>query len=195
MVFPATVRANGTSTYTIQIGLPAIFQTKACGHHYPERADDVAWENELVAFRAYGPALQATGERAFGYDIWTKCNTTEPVVEARYADELNPEIRVVIEELNKTDPEAAKTLYKSVSYHIDHGNGLDCYKVGPTLGGGTIALMIGDTIRGDSNVVETRVISLDTGSHMNRTVVSYKNLNEIIPVVTGIALHEPNGTI
>ncbi len=225
VIFPATVKANATANYTIQAGTPDAFPVKACGKYYPERVDDVAWENDLVAFRTYGPALQKSGERAFGYDVWTKYNTTEPVVEARYAGELNPEISAKIAELRKKDPKAANELYRSVSYHVDHGNGLDCYKVGPTLGGGTAALMAGDTIiypycyrtqdildngplrftvkleynplvvRGDSNVVETRVISLDAGSHLNKTVVSYSNLKEAMPVVTGIVLHEPDGAV
>lgn len=225
VIFPATVKANGTAAYTIQAGTPAVFDTKACGRHYPERVDDVAWENDLVAFRTYGPALQATGERAFGYDIWTKYNTTEPVVEARYAAELNPETKAKIAELKKTDPKAASELYRSVSYHVDHGNGLDCYKVGPTLGGGTAALMSGDsiiypycyatqeildngplrftvklvynplTVKDNSDVIETRLISLDAGSHMNKTVVAYSNLKETMPVATGIVLHEPDGVV
>lgn len=225
VIFPADVKANGSATYTIKPGTPDTFDVKACGKHYPERVDDVAWENDLVAFRAYGPALQATGERAFGYDVWTKYNTTEPVVEARYAGELNPETLAKIAELRKTDPKAAQELYRSVSYHVDHGNGLDCYKVGPTLGGGTAALMEGDTIiypycyatqevldngplrftvklvynpltvKGDSNVVETRMISLDAGSHLNKAVISYSNLKEVIPVAVGIVLHEPDGAV
>ena len=64
----------------------------------------------------------------------------------KYEGELNPETKARIDELKKTDPKAADELYKSVSYHVDHGNGLDCYKVGPTLGGGTAALMVNDTI-------------------------------------------------
>ena len=225
VIFPATVKANGTAAYTIQAGVPAVFDTKACGRYYPERVDDVAWENDLVAFRAYGPALQATGERAFGYDVWTKYNTTEPVVEARYASELNPETKAKIDELKKTDPKAASELYRSVSYHVDHGNGLDCYKVGPTLGGGTAALMVDDeivypycyatqeildngplrftvklvynplTVKENTDVVETRLISLDAGSHMNKTVVAYSNLKETTSVVTGIVLHEPDGAV
>ena len=184
-----------------------------------------ATQIDLVAFRAYGPALQATGERAFGYDVWTKYNTTEPVVEARYASELNPETKAKIDELKKTDPKAASELYRSVSYHVDHGNGLDCYKVGPTLGGGTAALMVDDeivypycyatqeildngplrftvklvynplTVKENTDVVETRLISLDAGSHMNKTVVAYSNLKETTPVVTGIVLHEPDGAV
>ena len=66
VIFPASVAANGTAVYTIQAGTPEAFAVKACGRYYPERVDDVAWENDLVAFRAYGPALQKTGERAFG---------------------------------------------------------------------------------------------------------------------------------
>lgn len=225
VIFPVSVEANGSATYTIKPGVPEAFAVKACGKHYPERVDDVAWENDLVAFRTYGPALQATGERAFGYDIWTKYNTTEPVVEARYAGELNPETLAKVAELRKTDPKAAQELYRSVSYHVDHGNGLDCYKVGPTLGGGTAALMEGDailypycyatqeildngplrftvklvynplTVKGDSGVVETRMISLDAGSHLNKGVISYTNLKETMPVAVGIVLHEPDGTV
>lgn len=168
------------------------------------------------------PALQATGERAFGYDIWVK-SVAEPVVEKRYEGELNPETKARISELKKTDPKAADELYKSVSYHVDHGNGLDCYKVGPTLGGGTAALMVNDTIvypycyktfevldngplrftvkltynplivNGDS-VVETRLISLDAGSQLNKTVVTYDNLKETTPVVAGIVLHDPESS-
>lgn len=225
VIFPATVKANATASYTIKAGVPKAIEVKSCGRHYPERMDDVAWENDLVAFRTYGPALQANGERAYGYDVWTKYNTTEPVLEARYAGELNPETKAKIAELQKTDPEAAKQLYQSVSYHVDHGNGLDCYKVGPTLGGGAAALMVGDTlvypycyqtqeildngplrftvkleyhpltVKGDSNIIETRVISLDAGSYMNKTVISYSNLKEVLAVATGIVLHEPDGAV
>ncbi len=225
VVFPVTVKGNGTSKYVIQEGEPDPYNVIACGRYYPERLDDVAWENDLVAFRAYGPALQARGERAFGYDVFTKYNTTEPVVEDRYAEEENVEKRQQIAALKKTDPKAAAEMEQAISYHIDHGNGMDCYTVGPTLGGGTAALMLGDTImypycyrtqeildngplrftvkleydplviRGDSNVIETRLITLDAGSYLNKTQVSYTNLKEEVSVATGIVLHEPNGDV
>jgi hypothetical protein len=51
------------------------------------------------------------------------------------------------------------------------------------------------TVKGDASVVETRVITLDSGSHMNKTVVSYSNLKESISVAVGIVLHEPNGEV
>ena len=225
VVFPATVKANGTATYTIQSGTPDPYNVIACGRYYPERLDDVAWENDLGGYRAYGPALQKRGERGFGYDLFTKYNTTEPILESLYAEELDKEKRARIAELKKTDPKAAAELQNAISYHIDHGYGMDCYAVGPTLGCGTAALMAGDTIiypycyrtqeildngplrftvklefnpltvRGDSNVVETRVITLDAGSYLNKTVVSYTNLKEAMPVTTGIVLREPDGVV
>lgn len=225
VIFPAVVAANGTAVYTIQSGTPETFDVKACGKHYPERMDDVAWENDLVAFRAYGPALQKRGERGFGYDLFTKYNTTEPVLESMYAQEMDKEVRAKIAELKKTDPKAAGELGRSISYHVDHGYGMDCYAVGPTLGAGVAALMENDTIiypwcyktqeildngplrftvklvfnplnvKGDTTVVETRLITLDAGSHLNRTAISYSNLKEAMPVVSGIVLHEPDGAV
>lgn len=225
VIFPAVIAAGGTATYTIQTGTPEAFDVKACGRCYPERMDDMAWENDLVAFRAYGPALQAKGERGFGYDLFTKYNTTEPMLEAMYAKELDKETLAKIAELKKTDPKAAAELSRERSYHIDHGYGMDCYAVGPTLGAGVAALMVNDTIiypwcyknqeildngplrftvkleftpltvKGDSTVVETRLITLDAGSHLNKTVVSYSNLKETLPIVAGIVLHEPDGAV
>lgn len=76
-------------TYKIAPGTPEAFKTIACGKQYPERVDDVAWENDRIAFRTYGPALQATGEKAYGCDIWVKC-VSEPIVDMRYKTELDP---------------------------------------------------------------------------------------------------------
>lgn len=101
VIFPAAIAAGGTATYTIQTGTPEAFDVKACGRCYPERMDDMAWENDLVAFRAYGPALQAKGERGFGYDLFTKYNTTEPILEAMYAKELDKETLAKIAELKR----------------------------------------------------------------------------------------------
>lgn len=48
------------------------------------------------------------------------------------------------------------------------------------------------TVKGNDNVIETRVISLDAGSQMNKYTITYDNLTEATPVVTGIVLHEPS---
>ncbi|KAA6322807.1 hypothetical protein EZS27_027688 [termite gut metagenome] len=222
VIFPVNAASEGVATYTITKGISTEVAPITFGKQYPERVDDIAWENDLVAFRTYGPALQATGEKAFGYDIWNK-NVKSLVVEARYAKELNPETKAKIAELKKTNPKAAAELQKEVSYHVNHGDGMDCYKVGPTLGAGTSALLVDDAIvypycyktyeildngplrftvklvynpsavKANTNVVETRIISLDAGSYLNKTTVSYEGLSEETPLAVGIVLHEPNG--
>lgn len=221
IIFPVDVNANSSVTYKIMPGTPEDVAIVTCGNFYPERVDDIAWENDRIAFRTYGPALQATGEQAFGYDIWVK-RVSEPVVDMRYKTELNPDTRAKIAELRKTDKKAAQELANSISYHIDHGNGLDYYKVGPTLGAGTSALLANDSIvypycykdyeildngplrftvklvynplkvKDNDNVIETRLLSLDAGSQMNKITLSFTNLNEATPIVTGIVLHDPS---
>lgn len=204
LIFQSDVEAGATAHYTITYGRASKFQNYACGRVYPERVDDVAWESDLIAYRAYGPALQKSGERAFGYDVWVKNNTDLPVVEARYEKELNPDTKARIAELRESDPKAADELYASVSYHNDHGNGFDAYKVGPTLGGGATALINGKggivypycwsecevldngplrfTVRLKYNpttidgeeVTEVRTISIDKGAFLNKTTVVYE---------------------
>lgn len=225
LIFPASVTAKSNTTYTLQIGIPENVSVKACGRVYPERMDDVAWENDLIGCRAYGPTLQKRGERGFGYDLFTKRGTTEPVLEEMYAQQNSPENWAKVNELRKTDPKAANELVQSFTYHVDHGYGMDCYAVGPTLGAGVAALMVNDsiiypwcykgceildngplrftvklefhpfTVKGDTTVVETRLITLDTASHLNRTVITYNNLQEALPVVTGIVLHDTIGAV
>ena len=223
LLFPVNVKAGDKAVYTVAVGEPIEADPLVYGRHYPERVDDIAWENDRTAYRAYGPALQAKGERAFGYDAWVK-RVPGLVVEQRYANELNPDTQAEIARLRKERKhDEANELYHSVSYHVDHGNGLDCYKVGPTLGCGTAALMQGDAILypycwkeyeilengplrftvkltynplvvGKDSVVETRIISLAQGSQLNKTVVSYAGLSKAAPVATGLVIHPENPT-
>jgi len=80
----------------------------------PERADDFAWENDLIAFRAYGPAARANPENS-GIDAWLK-RVPYPIVDKWYRQHLK----------------------EGLSYHKDHGEGLDNYQTGSTAGvGGT----------------------------------------------------------
>lgn len=225
IIFPASVAAHSEAVYTLKKGMPSEVPMRVCGKVYPVRMDDLAWENDLVGFRAYGPALQALGERGFGYDLFVKRGTKEPVLEKMYAMETDKETWVRINELKKTDPVAAEELRKTITYHVDRGYGMDCYAVGPTLGAGVAALMDGDdiiypwcykqleildngplrftakleftplNIRGKDNVIETRVITLDLGSHLNRTSVSYTQLDDVMPIVTGIVMHNVDGAV
>lgn len=220
IIFPATVKGGATVSYKFMKGQPSHVNTLVYGRQYPERLDDIAWENDKAAYRAYGPALQKTGEKAYGYDVFTK-SVSELVVEDRYAMELDKDARAMIKKLREEGKKTeADSLANAISYHIDHGNGMDCYAVGPTLGGGTAALMPDSviaypycynsyeildngplrftvkmefnplTIDGDTTVVETRVIQLDKGSHLNKTTVSYTSLKKEYPIGVGLVVHE-----
>ena len=82
LIFPIGVPAKGKAVYYAKKGQPGAYEPKVFGRQYPERVDDMAWENDRVAFRCYGPALQRSGERAWGYDVWNK-RTSRLIVEKR----------------------------------------------------------------------------------------------------------------
>lgn len=103
--------------------VPATAKPLVFGRAVPERKDDFAWENDKVAHRVYGPALQATGEITSGIDVWSK-RVPELVVNAFYSREA----------------EGQRTHNPALSYHKDTGQGLDSYDVGPTRGCGGTAL-------------------------------------------------------
>ena len=90
LIFQADVKANGTSTYTLTKGNPAPVKAKTSARFVPERKDDFAWENDLAAYRMYGPAL-ANENPSNGVDLWVKC-TDDLIVDKFYGDELKHEI-------------------------------------------------------------------------------------------------------
>lgn len=216
-----SVRPNGEARFTIVSGQPRPVKTVVCGRQYTERLDDIAWENDRGAYRLYGPALQRNGERAFGNDVWVK-NTPDLVVEQRYELELSN--HAAIEALRKAgNTAAADSLEELTTYHFDHGYGLDCYKVGPSLGCGAPALMDGDKIvfpysyvnyeildngplrftvaltyetkefHGD-RVTEHRLLSLDKGSNFNRQTVWYEGVTKAIDIASGVVVHHEDTT-
>jgi len=90
------------------------FSRGASAYYVPRRADDVAWENDKVAFRVYGPALKDSAEDS-GIDIWQK-RVDYPIIPKWYGMEFSGQ----------------------GSYHKDTGEGYDAYKVGASRGcGGT----------------------------------------------------------
>lgn len=219
LIFQTTLAAGRSTTYTIKLGQPSAYETYVTGKLYAKRKDDLAWENDKIALRAYGPALQKSGEKAFGYDLWTK-RTPYLVVDSRYSTELSQQNWDIQKALAKIDPAMGDYYLSTFSYHLEHGNGMDCYAVGPTLGGGTNALLNKEgeivypycwktykvldngplrftvtltynplTVDGNANVVENRLISLDKGSYLNKAVIRYDGLKKATPVVGGIVLH------
>ena len=242
LLIDASIRPHGSATYYISIGKPYPQKVWTTGALYKMRKDDIAWENDRCAYRVYGPALQRTGERSFGTDIWTK-NTPDTVVYERYVmdkqgnvdgDKVDEKVKSEerkMKNLSGAALEAQKAKIKALkaesyeidvttSFHLDHGNGLDPYRVGATLGLGAPSLMIGNqqflpycyktykildngplrftveltynpsTIGDMQNVVEHRIISLDKGSNFNKMTVWYEGLTHPTDFATGFPIHE-----
>ncbi len=216
LVFVAELDSCATEVYTITAADTAgVYPRLVSGRIYPERADDVAWENEEGGFRIYGPATQARGERAFGYDLFFKHRTPEPVLETLYGAQTSSENWAKVDSLRKIDPALAADFERSFTYHLDHGLGMDCYAVGPTAGAGVNIPVVNDSLcfawcystadvldngpvrftvgltfapralGSDSAVVETRLISLDSRSYLNRTRVHYEGLSEPCTIALG----------
>jgi hypothetical protein len=197
LLLQVDVKAKATLSLSIQKGKPENFAIKTYARFVPERKDDFAWENDKIAFRTYGKAIEKTKEDAYGLDVWVK----------------------------RTDKMIINERYKLGDYHIDHGNGMDYYHVGFSLGAGNMAPYIKDTIRYSGNyykwkvldngplrstfqlffdtwnaggiqVKATKTISLDAGSQLNRieNVYSFDN-DKPLPVVVGIIKRPETGII
>ena len=218
LLIDAAVRPCGQAKFTVTTGKPQEMKVFVTGKMYPERVDDIAWENDRTAYRLYGPALQRSGEKAYGIDVWVK-NTPDLEVDNRYKVELSNHGKIQeLKKAGKTDE--AYQMEIATTYHFDHGYGLDCYKVGPTLGCGAPALMENGrlvmpysykdykildngplrftveltynptTANGDKNIVEHRIISLDKGSNFNRMTVWYEGLTRPVDIAAGVVIHE-----
>ncbi len=176
----------------------ARFDTIAFAQLRPDKQDDFTWENDHGGYRLYGPLYHRDGGPVRGYDVWTK-SVPDLVLAQRYEND-----------------------HKGISYHVDHGDGMDPYTVGPTLGAGMAALVdsAGNLVlpRGYNNaeildngplrltarldidpvivdgdtVTETRVITLDRGSWLNKTTVSYAGLTRPATLASGIVVHAQN---
>ena len=93
-------------------------KAKVMARYVPERADDFVFENDLVAGRFYGKALEGNPTSP-GIDVWVK-KPGKLVADDWYKGAME-------------DPDY---------YHHDHG-GKDCYKVAVSLGGGASAPLYG----------------------------------------------------
>ena len=191
-----SLKKNEKVTLSFLQEKPSEFKTKTFGRYVPERADDFAWENDKIAFRTYGKALEFTPKQnAYGIDVWVK-RTEKMVIDERY---------------------------KRGKYQVDNGDGMDYYHVGYTLGAGNCARFVNDSIWYSKNytnyevldngplrttfklyfdewnvnghlVTATKTISLDAGSQVNKIEVNYScNTLKNMPVVIGIIKREAEG--
>ena len=190
IIFQADVNSGAHKTFSIAKGERAVFDTLVNSRYVPERKDDYEFENNLVLGRIYGPALE--GPRTFGPDIFIK-NTPELVFDRWLAGR---------------------------DFHRNHGEGMDCYMVGKTLGGGSCApvsdgrILIGDNYAtqkrlcngplrtaaeftwpefefDDATVTVKRSLSLDANTRLVHWTASFEaSGKDSLDVVVGAVLHD-----
>ncbi len=106
----------------------------------PEHSDDFAWENDLVAFRTYGPALRP-GKENSGIDCWFK-RVTYPIIDKWY---MQDRLKLPYGNVNKP-------------YHDDQGEGYDVYKVDDTRGCGGISVWADGKLHNSDTFIAHRII-------------------------------------
>jgi len=129
------------TTFTIESVATATPPEGVCAYarQVPERFDDIAWENDRIAHRMYGPTLNtpsAGGERlrGSGIDIWAK-RVSYPIVDRWYAKGHD-------------------------RFHKDEeGEGLDLYSIGGSRGAGGTGIWDGKKLSTSDNYATARVLS------------------------------------
>lgn len=137
VIFQTDLVANETKTFTVSTGSKQEFtkeQFKAFGRFVRERFDDFAWENDRIAHRTYGKALETwEGEplASSTIDIWSKRTP-----------------RMVINDW-----------YLADHYHEDSGEGADYYSAGPSRGCGGNGLWATERLWTSRNFIDSRVLA------------------------------------
>jgi hypothetical protein len=137
VIFQADFAPAETKTFTVTSGAKQVYtpdQFKAYGRFARERFDDFAWENDRIAHRMYGKALETWVREPLtssAVDIWSK---RVP--------------RMIINDW-----------YMADNYHVDNGEGADFYSAGVTRGCGGNGLWAADRLWVSNNFVSSRVLA------------------------------------
>jgi hypothetical protein len=137
VIFQSDFAPNETKSFTVTTGRARPYTKddfKAHGRFVRERFDDFAWENDRIAHRAYGKALETwKGEplTSSGIDIWSKRTT-----------------RMVVDEWYMVD-----------DYHADAGEGCDDYSVGASRGCAGTGIWLDNKLNVSRNFVDSRVLA------------------------------------
>jgi hypothetical protein len=137
VIFQADFAPGETKQFSASAGSKSIHtkeQWKAYGRFARERFDDFAWENDRIAHRMYGKALETWVREPLTsstVDIWSK----------RVA-------RMVINDW-----------YMADDYHVDAGEGADFYSAGSSRGCGGNGLWAGEKLWVSKNFVHSRVLA------------------------------------
>ncbi len=136
-LFQSDFKGREEKSFELNVGAPKIptrDQFKAYGRFVRERYDDFAWENDRIAQRMYGVALetwQAEPLTSSAVDVWCK--------RVR---------RLVINDWYMVD-----------NYHTDTGEGADLYSAGKSRGCGGSGIWENGKLYVSRNFTDTRVIA------------------------------------
>lgn len=212
VLLQAFVAPNSEAVFTIRRGEPKTMRLDCNGHIYPDREDDLTWENDKSAWRMYGPKMHGKG--VSGFDTFAK-NVTYPIQDVLYHSELTSyAVNAGLKKAGRGN-EWAQIHRDVYTYHRDRGQGMDAYTVGNTLGAGAPALLDGGRIvmpdvyeKADimdngplrftvkaqmfeqNGVKETRLFTQDKGCHLARVEVTYDGVAAGTPLVSGIVVHK-----
>jgi hypothetical protein len=137
VIFQSDFAAGQANTFRVTAGEKhkyTLADFKAHGRFVRERFDDFAWENDRIAHRTYGKALETwKGEplTSSTIDVWSKRTP-----------------RMVIDEWYMVD-----------NYHADGGEGADFYSAGATRGCGGNGVWAADKLWVSRNFVASRVLA------------------------------------
>ncbi|HEY9510063.1 MAG TPA: DUF4861 family protein [Verrucomicrobiae bacterium] len=137
LIFQADFAPGETKTFTATTGARHEYtkdQFKAFGRFNRERFDDFAWENDRIAHRTYGKALETwEGEplSSSTIDIWSK----------------------------RTPHMVINDWYLVDNYHEDAGEGADYYSAGLSRGDGGIGFWADNRLWVSKSFVQSRVLA------------------------------------
>lgn len=137
VIFQSDFGPGETRNFTVSAGEKQVFtkeQFKAYGRFNRERFDDFVWENDRIAHRTYGKALESwKGEplTSSTIDIWSK----------------------------RTPDMVVNDWYMADDYHVDHGKGADFYSAGLSRGCGGSGVWAADKLWVSRNFVNSRVLA------------------------------------
>ena len=200
VVFQADFAPRETREFVVAAAEPRkarIADYRVYARFVRERQDDFAWENDRVAFRMYGQALETFEQEPLtssAVDAWEKRTR-----------------RLVLNDWYLVD-----------DYHREHGEGGDFYPAGRTRGCGGSGLVVDGALAVSKNFRSSRVlasgplrvvfeltypewekpgmkalevkrVTLDAGSHFNR-FESFYTLEGQGPVTWAAGIRKPEGT-
>ena len=201
VVFQSDLAPSQAKTFTLSVGerrIPKYEDYRVYGRFNRERRDDFAWENDRVAHRMYGEALETWAEEPLTsstVDVWCK----------------------------KTPKLVLNNWYLVDDYHRDLGDGADFYSAGRSRGIGGSAPWVNGRLWPSSNfrkshvvangpirlifeltyapwnvngqaVSETKRITLDAGHHFNRFETRYRSAAPL-PAQIGIGIKKAKGAV